>query len=68
MLAGGFFFGLATAPAHVEDELADTWLEFAQHGPDGPGPPGPGQTTRGPVRAPPFLSPAAAAFNALYKI
>lgn len=27
---GGFFFGLATAPAHVEDNLDDAWLEFAQ--------------------------------------
>eukprot|EP01018_Ginkgo_biloba_P026010 Gb_03715 [translate_table: standard] len=27
---GGFFFGLATAPAHVEDKLHDAWLEFAQ--------------------------------------
>lgn len=27
---GGFFFGLATAPAHVEDELDDAWLEFAK--------------------------------------
>lgn len=27
---GGFFFGLATAPAHVEDKLEDAWLEFAQ--------------------------------------
>lgn len=26
----GFFFGLATAPAHVEDELDDAWLEFAE--------------------------------------
>lgn len=25
-----FFFGLATAPAHVEDNLNDTWLEFAR--------------------------------------
>ncbi|CAM6124246.1 unnamed protein product [Calypogeia fissa] len=25
-----FFFGLATAPAHVEDGLNDTWLEFAK--------------------------------------
>ncbi|KAL2644809.1 hypothetical protein R1flu_012396 [Riccia fluitans] len=25
-----FFFGLATAPAHVEDSLNDTWLEFAR--------------------------------------
>ena len=24
-----FFFGLATAPAHVEDKLNDAWLEFA---------------------------------------
>ncbi|KAG2559308.1 beta-glucosidase-like SFR2, chloroplastic [Panicum virgatum] len=26
---GGFFFGLATAPAHVEDRLEDAWLQFA---------------------------------------
>lgn len=25
-----FLFGVATAPAHVEDELDDTWLEFAK--------------------------------------
>jgi hypothetical protein len=25
-----FFFGLATAPAHVEDDLNDSWLEFAK--------------------------------------
>ncbi|KAL4315445.1 hypothetical protein AHAS_Ahas15G0185800 [Arachis hypogaea] len=25
----GFFFGLATAPAHVEDRLDDAWLQFA---------------------------------------
>ncbi|CAM0874173.1 unnamed protein product [Alopecurus aequalis] len=25
-----FFFGLATAPAHVEDRLEDAWLQFAQ--------------------------------------
>ncbi|KAD0728481.1 hypothetical protein E3N88_43791 [Mikania micrantha] len=25
-----FFFGLATAPAHVEDRLNDAWLQFAQ--------------------------------------
>ncbi|XP_078436337.1 glycosyl hydrolase superfamily protein [Wolffia australiana] len=24
-----FFFGLATAPAHVEDKLSDAWLDFA---------------------------------------
>jgi galactolipid galactosyltransferase len=24
-----FFFGLATAPAHVEDRLEDAWLQFA---------------------------------------
>lgn len=29
-----FFFGLATAPAHVEDDLNDTWLDFAR-GQDG---------------------------------
>jgi hypothetical protein len=27
---GGFFFSLATAPAHVEDKLRDAWLEFAE--------------------------------------
>lgn len=26
-----FFFGLATAPAHVEDNLNDSWVEFAQN-------------------------------------
>jgi beta-glucosidase/6-phospho-beta-glucosidase/beta-galactosidase len=25
-----FLFGVATAPAHVEDQLDDTWLEFAK--------------------------------------
>jgi beta-glucosidase/6-phospho-beta-glucosidase/beta-galactosidase len=29
----GFFFGLATAPAHVEDRLHDAWLEFAEDNP-----------------------------------
>ena len=29
---GDFFFGLATAPAHVEDQLDDTWLRFAEAG------------------------------------
>lgn len=29
----GFFFGLATAPAHVEDKLDDAWLQFAQENP-----------------------------------
>ncbi|CAI9118917.1 OLC1v1020544C1 [Oldenlandia corymbosa var. corymbosa] len=29
----GFFFGLATAPAHVEDRLNDAWLEFAEKSP-----------------------------------
>ena len=24
-----FFFGIATAPAHVEDSLDDMWLDFA---------------------------------------
>jgi hypothetical protein len=28
--AESFFFGLATAPAHVEDNLNDSWLEFAE--------------------------------------
>jgi len=27
-----FYFGLATAPAHVEDDLNDSWLEFAKRG------------------------------------
>ncbi|KAJ8573963.1 hypothetical protein K7X08_010474 [Anisodus acutangulus] len=27
----GFFFGLATAPAHVEDRLDDAWLQFAEN-------------------------------------
>ncbi|XP_074582368.1 beta-glucosidase-like SFR2, chloroplastic [Curcuma longa] len=27
---GQFFFGLATAPAHVEDNLNDAWLQFAE--------------------------------------
>ena len=26
----GFFFGLATAPAHVEDRLNDAWIQFAE--------------------------------------
>ncbi|KAI3884614.1 hypothetical protein MKW92_014861 [Papaver armeniacum] len=30
----GFFFGLATAPAHVEDKLNDAWLQFAEELPD----------------------------------
>ncbi|KAJ8623453.1 hypothetical protein MRB53_031982 [Persea americana] len=29
----GFFFGLATAPAHVEDTLDDAWVQFAQESP-----------------------------------
>ncbi|KAI3821533.1 hypothetical protein L1987_09101 [Smallanthus sonchifolius] len=29
-----FFFGLATAPAHVEDRLNDAWLQFAQNDSD----------------------------------
>ncbi|KAK2990184.1 hypothetical protein RJ640_014636 [Escallonia rubra] len=28
-----FFFGLATAPAHVEDGLKDAWLQFAENNP-----------------------------------
>lgn len=28
-----FFFGLATAPAHVEDRLNDAWLQFAEESP-----------------------------------
>lgn len=27
-----FFFGLATAPAHVEDNLHDVWIDFAEKG------------------------------------
>ncbi len=27
-----FFFGIATAPAHIEDELQDSWLKFAYSG------------------------------------
>ncbi|KAG0470558.1 hypothetical protein HPP92_017258 [Vanilla planifolia] len=30
-----FFFGLATAPAHVEDKLDDAWLQFAKEHPRG---------------------------------
>ncbi|KAF3776894.1 Beta-glucosidase-like [Nymphaea thermarum] len=30
-----FFFGLATAPAHVEDNLNDAWLQFAEERPCG---------------------------------
>ncbi|KAM5568661.1 beta-glucosidase-like SFR2, chloroplastic [Rosa sericea] len=42
----GFFFGLATAPAHVEDGLNDAWLEFAQENPcDKPESQGDRQTT-----------------------
>lgn len=26
----GFFFGLATAPAHVEDRLDDAWIQFTE--------------------------------------
>eukprot|EP00475_Leptophrys_vorax_P013649 TRINITY_DN20018_c0_g1_i1.p1 TRINITY_DN20018_c0_g1~~TRINITY_DN20018_c0_g1_i1.p1 ORF type:complete len:645 (-),score=-1.66 TRINITY_DN20018_c0_g1_i1:133-2034(-) len=44
VLGEGFFFGLATAAAHVEDQLDDAWLDFARRGSnDGP--------IRGPVRA-----------------
>ncbi|KAG9457755.1 hypothetical protein H6P81_002263 [Aristolochia fimbriata] len=28
-----FFFGLATAPAHVEDKLNDAWIQFAEERP-----------------------------------
>ncbi|KZV27697.1 hypothetical protein F511_41361 [Dorcoceras hygrometricum] len=28
-----FFFGLATAPAHVEDKLNDAWVQFAEENP-----------------------------------
>lgn len=30
----GFFFGLATAPAHVEDDLDDAWVQFAEETPE----------------------------------
>lgn len=30
---GGFFFALATAPAHVEDQLDDAWVQFARETP-----------------------------------
>ncbi|ERN03294.1 beta-glucosidase-like SFR2, chloroplastic [Amborella trichopoda] len=30
---GGFFFGVATAPAHVEDRLDDAWVQFAEETP-----------------------------------
>lgn len=33
---GGFFFALATAPAHVEDKLDDAWLRFAKETPPKP--------------------------------
>ncbi|KAK8592843.1 hypothetical protein V6N13_043529 [Hibiscus sabdariffa] len=29
----GFFFGLATVPAHVEDKLNDAWVQFAEENP-----------------------------------
>ena len=29
---GNFYFGVATAPAHVEDQLDDIWLDFADQG------------------------------------
>ncbi|GJP50633.1 hypothetical protein CLOM_g9775 [Closterium sp. NIES-68] len=44
VLGKGFFFGLATAPAHVEDQLDDAWLRFARRG-------GNEEADRGPVRA-----------------
>lgn len=28
-----FFFGLATAPAHAEDDLDDAWIRFAKETP-----------------------------------
>mmetsp|Transcript_41370 Transcript_41370/g.98089 ORF Transcript_41370/g.98089 Transcript_41370/m.98089 type:complete len:564 (-) Transcript_41370:5-1696(-) len=31
-LPSNIFFGLATAPAHVEDQLDDAWLRFAEKG------------------------------------
>lgn len=30
---GEFFFGLATAPAHAEDDLNDAWIQFAKETP-----------------------------------
>lgn len=30
--AYSFMYGLASAPAHVEDQLSDPWLDFAQEG------------------------------------
>ncbi|CAI5507951.1 unnamed protein product [Closterium sp. Naga37s-1] len=44
VLGKGFFFGLATAPAHVEDQLDDAWLKFARRGSNE-------KPDRGPVRA-----------------
>ncbi|CAI5525016.1 unnamed protein product [Closterium sp. Naga37s-1] len=44
VLGKGFFFGLATAPAHVEDQLDDAWLRFARRGSNE-------KPDRGPVRA-----------------
>ncbi|CAI5457417.1 unnamed protein product [Closterium sp. Yama58-4] len=44
VLGKGFFFGLATAPAHVEDQLDDAWLRFARRGSNE-------KHDRGPVRA-----------------
>lgn len=31
-MTSDFIFGVATAPAHVEDELDDVWLDFAKSG------------------------------------
>ncbi|CAK9189072.1 unnamed protein product [Sphagnum tenellum] len=47
---GGFFFALATAPAHVEDKLNDAWLEFAKDTkpPDNPAGDPPDSPVKGP--------------------
>ncbi|CAK9212870.1 unnamed protein product [Sphagnum jensenii] len=47
---GGFFFALATAPAHVEDKLNDAWLQFAKdtEPPDNPAGDPPDSPVKGP--------------------
>ncbi|CAM6040418.1 unnamed protein product [Sphagnum compactum] len=47
---GGFFFALATAPAHVEDKLNDAWLQFAKDTtpPDNPAGDPPDSPVKGP--------------------
>ncbi|XWS14248.1 hypothetical protein CRYUN_Cryun36dG0106400 [Craigia yunnanensis] len=52
----GFFFGLATAPAHVEDRLDDAWLQFAEENPCHKS-----ETTDDPVQADAVIGAAAAA-------